>query len=76
VRYPSPSESPSRLGVARSIIDPAYHTSVHEIDIDAVPKIAVLVTMLGKCQGGTEIIPVCGQIGVSGRIVRLPPQEA
>jgi hypothetical protein len=74
-RGPSPSESPRRLGVAGSIIDPAYDAPIHKRDINAVPTIAVLIAMRGKFQGGAEIRPVRGQASVSGYRVWLSPYK-
>jgi hypothetical protein len=65
--------SPFEPGVAGSIIDPTHHTPVHEIDIDAVAKILVLIAMDGQVHGGAKIIPVRGPASVSGCIVGLSP---
>src|SRR4029453_19290303 len=42
--------SPSPLGVSWNIIHPADHVPTHEIDIGAVPNIAILISMRGKVQ--------------------------
>src|SRR5712692_570985 len=66
----------SMAGARGDIIDPPYHPSGDEIDVDPGPPTVVIVAACSEGEGRPQIVPVCTQRQVSSRIIRLTPEKA